>query len=156
MTGRSTIDADRLRQLYSVDKATVDEIAAEFDRDRRAIYDALHREGIPLRGRHDQQSWSEVLTADYLAWCMSRGWSDYRIAAEVGASSPTVTEWRARHGLGDSFTTEQRKRAHQWYTDEGCTIDEVARRAKIGKRSAKRLLLEAGVELRPRGRRSRT
>lgn len=154
MTGRSTIDPDTLRRRYEVDGATVDVIAAEMRRDRRAIYDALHRDGIALRGRHDLRSWGDVLTVDYLSWCRSQGWSDYRIGVEVGCDGATVAEWLAVHGLSDRFSRSERARARRVY-EAGATIPEVAERFGVGRRTARRLLLEAGVTLRPPGRRKR-
>lgn len=152
MTGHSTIDPDLLRQRYSVDGATVDEISAEIGRDRRAIYTALHREGIPLRGTPGVSEWGDVLTHDYLSACADDGWSTYRIAQEVGADWSVVAEWQAHHGLADRVDDATLDLVRRWYEVEGCSINEVARRAKIGRRTARRWLLEAGVTMRPRGR----
>lgn len=152
MTGQSTIDPDHLRRRYLDDGAPVAEIAAEIGRDPAAIYRALRRDGIPLRGHPDRRDWSEILTYEYLDECQSAGMGTGDIAQAVDADWSTVAEWEARHGLSDRVDEQDRALVRRWYVEEGCSIAEVARRAMIGTRTARRWLLEAGVTLRPRGR----
>lgn len=147
------VDADELRRLYLTEQLPVADIADRLGRSESGVYRALARHGVPLRGLVDgRREWGDVLTREALVELLSV-WTPYRIAQLLKCDPATVDEWMAYHGLSTVLTEGQRAEYRRWYDDEGLSITEVAARAGIGKRTARRHLLESGVAMRPRGRR---
>lgn len=142
-----TADAGWLAARYLTDRATVAAIAAEAGCSNSAVWLALRRHHIRLRGVAGRQAWGDTLTYEFLAARRAGGHKE--VGREVGCHSATVREWRAYHGLLDVDAPLDRLAG--WYAD-GVSIDEVARRAGVGQRTARRYLLAAGVQLRPPGR----
>lgn len=152
MSRTSHIDVAVLRRRYVDDAAPVAVIADELGVTVSTVHRALRREGVEPRGVTGRAEWGDVLTPEMLEGCLSEGMTVREIAADAGCDHVTVREWMARHGLSDALTAREREAYRSWYEREGLSVAAVAERAGIGRRTARRYLLEAGVALRPRGR----
>lgn len=118
--------------------ATVDELAEKHGVNRVTIYDALHAEGVELRGHG---SWADVLTKEFLE--RRAGEPVAAIAREVGCSDATVNEWLGRHGLLrlDPVTTRELRRLAK----AGASNLEMAEALGCHQRTVRRWLVRAGL-----------
>lgn len=149
----SPVDPEELRRLYEAERLPVAEIAERLGVTESGIYRALDRHGIPPRGYVDgRRSWGATFTREALSELLGMGWAPNKIATIVGCDRSTVDEWMAYHGLSDVLSEARRAEYRQWYEVEGLSITQVAERAGVGRRTARRHLLESGVTMRPRGR----
>lgn len=99
---REALTVEYLGQRYTREQATVPQIAREVGCSGRAVYDALARHRIPLRGqaRGPRPDWTAVLTSDYLtAEYVEAGRDMDDIAGEIGCSAMTVQRALVRHGI---------------------------------------------------------
>lgn len=99
---REALTVEYLGQRYTREQATVPQIAREVGCSGRAVYDALARHRIPLRGqaRGPRPDWTAVLTADFLAVeYVGAGRDMDDIAGEIGCSAMTVQRALVRHGI---------------------------------------------------------
>lgn len=99
---REALTIEYLGQRYTREQATVPQIAREVGCSGRAVYDALARHRIPLRGqaRGPRPDWTAVLTSDYLtAEYVEAGRDMDDIAGEIGCSAMTVQRALVRHGI---------------------------------------------------------
>lgn len=94
----------------------------------------------------------DILTEDRLREAVEAGSSQRDIARAVGCHPQVVAEHLARTGLSATLTRAQQRNLRRWYLRDGLSIEEVAKRAGVGERTARRQLLEAGVQLRLPGR----
>jgi transposase-like protein len=104
---------------------SVEELARCVGVSTAAVYAALHRAGVALRGTKGPHvpDFGEVLTAEFLrAEYVEGGRSCAELAGEVGCSEATVRNWRRRHGI-PARGPAQRRRAYQF---PGELLDAVA------------------------------
>jgi Homeodomain-like domain len=139
---------------------TAREIATECGVAESTVHRALTAAGVERRPQH----WGSVLTREFLASVTHL--SDIEVAEKAGVITTDDTlrrrsrgaelarEWRAKHGLAEPLDAKTRAELHRLYLDEGLSVVDVASHLGIGKRTARRRLLAAGVPLRGRGRRS--
>lgn len=149
------LNAEYLTRRYASDGASVVEIAAETGTSANAVYGALRRQRIPLRGvsRASNVSYASVLTADYLAAVyVERGDSMEDIAAAIGCQPATVMRWLRRHGITTRPARAIEPRVYTDLTVAGGSTPAAAAAAVGAARSTAGLAYRrAGVQ-RPKGR----
>lgn len=99
---RQLLTVELLNRRYVAEEATVVEIAAETGASAHAVYDALKRHRIALRGvrRPRHVDYSRTLTKAYLLeHYVDAQKSLEDIAVEVGCTPATVSRWLHRHGI---------------------------------------------------------
>lgn len=149
------LDAAYLTRRYIVDGASVVEIAAETGASAHAVYGALRRQRIPLRGvsRPRNVNYASILTADYLtAAYVERQQSMEDIAAAVGCQPATVMRWLRRHGIATRPPRAIEPRVYTDLTVADDTTPAAAAAAVGAARSTAGLAYRRAGAQRPKGR----
>lgn len=136
------IDPEWLREEYLKKRTPVAEIAAQAGCGRSAVWRALRRHGIPVRG--DTRP-NPASSAAWLQARLDRGATYRDMAAEAGVAISTIHNWIAQAGLAEPPETAAELR--RWYA-QGLSIEDIARRMGISVFTARRDLHAAGVKLR--------
>ena len=142
-------DAAWLRRRYLDDGATIVEIAAEAGAAENTVHVALARHEIPTRYAH-QIDRTDVERR------LRKGQGAPEIAAAYGVNPAVIYDRLYRWGLATVSGAEEydHDQLRQWYEVRGWSIQRIADQIGLSKRAATRVLLAAGITLRPPGRRS--
>ena len=140
-----------LHEHYVVQGLTIQRIGELAYAERTTVYAALRAHGIPRRKPAAINRWAEVMTKEYLADRMARGYTHREIAREVGCDPASVTRAKARHQLLTvSAARAEWLRKHYVDLDEGSTT--IARKLGVQEDTVSRWLQAAGIAIKgPRG-----
>lgn len=151
------IEHDRaawLHRRYTLNRARVVDIAAEAGVDPATIYTWLRKAGEPLRGPPGRRSLTGITTGQ-----ISRALREaptFRAAAQrLGVDDHTLRERARADGLvgGDGIPTDVEISDLSGRYQAGATLAALADEVGVSVRTIRRWLIEAGVAMRPAGRR---
>lgn len=144
-----TLTNDAIAARYLAKRLPVERIAEQAGLTTAGLYRRLQAMGV---SGERATSWGGVLTREYLEQALEDGVPLRVLARQVGCSTASVYEWLRKHGLYASSDARDLARVRKMY-ERGASIQQVASRLNVHRRTATRMLHEAGVEMRPAGRR---
>ena len=149
------IDTDWLRQRYSIDRATIADIADEAGVDIATIHRNLRAAGVPPRGKADARALVEITRAE-LEQLLGEGLTPHAIGARLGVDHSAVRYQMARHGLLQLTAGQivEARKAVRLY-NRGRSTAAIAAELGRSRRTVGLLLRASGIDLRPPGRPTR-
>lgn len=121
---RALLAGTEIAERYGAGQSA-EQIAHDLGISVTPVFDVLHRDGVPLRGKRGshRRSYADVLTAEFLRdTYVEQAKGTWKIAMAVGCSETTIRNWLRRHGI-PVHPMSTRRRVYDFPPD---LLDEVS------------------------------